>query len=931
MKKSIACLIFLCASIPVHSQSSLSQNSGINSSDTWVAFDMTIQRQTSITTSQQYYNPVTQTTSNTFTSASSRTFHAETGYDSAGGLVLNMWPTGTQQPANSAISAIRFAAGQVTVFDTTGTPIPVQLPNANIKQFNLSNLLGANPGPSVINTLVTANIQTFATKMNATIINSYFSPGGVPLRDVSIPAMGQQTAASVWTFESSGSNWVITQMVSHPKVSNGTGTQTISFANVTWSDNASNDSARAAKGNTSQTPPAPTNLTPSGPSSITNPNPTIVNHLGGSQNVVFQHGLLSDSSTWGRMITWLNGDFLFGTEIIPSLKSLDPLASQSTALENEITSVGGNQYILIGHSQGGLISRSAAQSFQNLNPPPNPAVALGVVTVDTPNKGADAALASFGLVAGLIDVGAFQLISDLGCLTPDDNFGCFLGVVVAEASGPMADYALTQVVPPNATFDLIPGSAFLSNLNSQTENFTRTGVVSFTSERWVFTRIADNALDSALGVNCNPEDLCGERAIATGTEAFYDFIFALALEAEFNGDCYDADSYFQILDDMDLIDGIWNVVVDPFAVGSDGIVQADSQNYPSTTANQFSILGADSHLGSTRSNIMRSALDFVLKNEFHVPTPADCAFTLSPSNFAVSSGGGTGSFSFTTLTGCHWSAVSKVGWLSVTSASTGTSSGSVSFSIADNPAMTPRTGTITLGNGAASSTFTVQQAGLCTYLLSTDTIAIPAGGGTSGASVLTQSGCAWSAVSNAPWITITAGATGTGPGSFLFSAGANTGTASLIGTITIMDQTLTVVLGSPMGTPGSGGIAISGFARFKLVCAPGCATCSFFGSCQGTQVDESGSVTVTIAGDSFTASYSGNESGSQLASDLASQINSSSLVSASASGSGITITSRINGANTNYSVGTSYTFDTRFSGPAFTAVASGSSLTGGTD
>jgi len=917
--------VFLFAPINTRGQSTLSQNSGVSSTDTWAVFDMTIQSQISINTSQPYYNPVTQTTSNTFTTSHSQQFHVETGYDSTGGLVLNMWPTGTSQPNSSAISAIRFAAGQVTVFDTSGNPIPIQLPNTSIRQFNLSNLLGSNPGPSVINTLVTSDIQAFATKMNATIITSYFSPGGVPLRDLSVPAMGQQTGPSTWTFGSSNGSWVVTQMVSHPKLTNGTATQTISYANLAWNDNSSNDSARAAKGNTSQTPPAPTNLTPSGPSSITNPNPTIVNQLGGSQNVIFQHGLLSDPSTWSRMVTWLNGDFLFGTEIIPHLNSTDSLSNQSTALESEMSSVGGNQYILIGHSQGGLISRNAAQFFQTTSTPQK-----GVVTVDTPNEGADSAAASFGLVAGLVDGEAFQLLADLGCLDPSgtfDEFGCFIADTVAAASGPMADYALTQGFP--ATVDLVPGSAFLNNLNSQTENFTRAGIVSFTPERWVFTRVADNALGNFLGANCNPEDICGERAIATGTEVFYDVVFALALEAEFNGDCYDAEYYLQILSDMDSIDGLWNSLVDPFDQGSDGIVQAPSQSYPSSTALQFSIIGADSHLGSTRSDLMRSALDFVLRNNFQVPTPADCTFTLSPSTFATSSSGGTGSFSFTTLTGCPWSAVSKVGWLSVTSAANGKSGGSVSFSAAANPVTTPRTGTIVLGNGHSSATFTVNQAGVCTYFLSVDTIAIPSGGGTGTVSVFTQNGCVWSAVPNASWITITAGATGTGNGSFTFSAGSNTGNTSLIGTITVMNQTLTVILGSPVGTPGTGSITINGGPESTEVCRPGCScrlrTCY-------SQVYESGSVIVTIGGNSYSASYSGTESATQLASALATQINSGSLVSASVSNTTITLVAKEDGANTNYSLAASYTFDTtNFSSPAFTASLSGSTLTGGTN
>lgn len=94
----------------------------------------------------------------------------------------------------------------------------------------------------------------------------------------------------------------------------------------------------------------------------------------------------------------------------------------------------------------------------------------------------------------------------------------------------------------------------------------------------------------------------------------------------------------------------------------------------------------------------------------------------------------------------------------------------------------------------------------------------------------------------------------------------------------------------------------------------------------------SGAVTITVGGNSFTAGYSGTKSASQIAADLASQINLSSLVSATVSGATITLTSRVNGLLTNYSLSTSYTFDTEnFSSPAFTAIASGPTLTGGSD
>jgi hypothetical protein len=57
--------------------------------------------------------------------------------------------------------------------------------------------------------------------------------------------------------------------------------------------------------------------------------------------------------------------------------------------------------------------------------------------------------------------------------------------------------------------------------------------------------------------------------------------------------------------------------------------------------------------------------------------------------------------------------------------------------------------------------------------------------------VTTQATCAWTAVSNATWITVTSGAAGTGNGTVGFSAAANTG-AARTGTLTIAGQTFTV-------------------------------------------------------------------------------------------------------------------------------------------
>ncbi len=297
---------------------------------------------------------------------------------------MNIWPTGTPVNPNTsdaeAIGFIRFGGGQITVFGQNGAPLPLAFP-ANVPTTWPLSLLGTNPGPSSISNLVVPNIQNYAQALKAQLVTQQN-----PTVDyVTVTQSNGSTAA--WTYAPSGSNWIAQQVVLTPTISSGSASRTIQFANLTWNDNATKDAARAAKGYTAQLPPAPTTSNPSG-LTVTSPSsgPTVVNKLGGTQNIAFMHGFASSSSTWTRMSNWLNQDFRFGNEVIPTFPWSDHLSTQGTDLVNEINSVGGSNYILIGHSQGGLISRSAAQQYQTANP--SQTVVKGVVTLDGPNEGA---------------------------------------------------------------------------------------------------------------------------------------------------------------------------------------------------------------------------------------------------------------------------------------------------------------------------------------------------------------------------------------------------------------------------------------------------------------------------------------------------------------------------------------------------------------
>ncbi len=71
-----------------------------------------------------------------------------------------------------------------------------------------------------------------------------------------------------------------------------------------------------------------------------------------------------------------------------------------------------------------------------------------------------------------------------------------------------------------------------------------------------------------------------------------------------------------------------------------------------------------------------------------------------------------------------------------------------------------RSGTMTI----AGQTFTVTQAAPCTYAIAPTTRTSPAAGEATSVSVTAGSTCAWSATSNAAWLTVSSGATGTGNG-----------------------------------------------------------------------------------------------------------------------------------------------------------------------
>ncbi len=92
------------------------------------------------------------------------------------------------------------------------------------------------------------------------------------------------------------------------------------------------------------------------------------------------------------------------------------------------------------------------------------------------------------------------------------------------------------------------------------------------------------------------------------------------------------------------------------------------------------------------------------------PTPS-CSYAISPMSQSVPAGGGTFSATVNSTAACNWTAAADVSWITITSGSAGTKTGTITYSVPANAGVV-RTGTIAARVGAAASTtLSVIQAG----------------------------------------------------------------------------------------------------------------------------------------------------------------------------------------------------------------------------
>jgi hypothetical protein len=136
----------------------------------------------------------------------------------------------------------------------------------------------------------------------------------------------------------------------------------------------------------------------------------------------------------------------------------------------------------------------------------------------------------------------------------------------------------------------------------------------------------------------------------------------------------------------------------------------------------------------------------------------------------IDAAGGTGSLAVTAPPECAWDASTNVGWIFALSPASGQGIATVSFSVAANEDAA-REGTIAV-NGQQTR---VSQRALCRYNLSPATQTISPSGGIANITIAALSECAWTATSEAAWISPRSSATGSGNGTVAFYVALNDG------------------------------------------------------------------------------------------------------------------------------------------------------------
>ncbi|MFN5029209.1 MAG: C10 family peptidase [Burkholderiales bacterium] len=200
-----------------------------------------------------------------------------------------------------------------------------------------------------------------------------------------------------------------------------------------------------------------------------------------------------------------------------------------------------------------------------------------------------------------------------------------------------------------------------------------------------------------------------------------------------------------------------------------------------------------------------------------------CTYSLSSSSFSYTKWGGGSSISVSTAPSCNWSVapsnawVGADAWVTFTSPTSRTGSGTLTFNVAPNSFASSRTADLII-NG---QTVRLTQSATCSYTLSQKSQSITSTAQSGSIGLEAGSTCGWTATSSASWLTVSP-SSGSGRATITYVAAANSSSTDRTATLTIGRELFTVTQ-KAAGTV-SVGIANSGFEQGRSVWSEQSAT-----------------------------------------------------------------------------------------------------------
>jgi pimeloyl-ACP methyl ester carboxylesterase len=198
----------------------------------------------------------------------------------------------------------------------------------------------------------------------------------------------------------------------------------------------------------------------------------------GDELTVLVHGLGSKGETWETTAARLQQELAM-TTYRPTLDWQDPFHKQAGQLQTNLSARPGTP-VVVGHSNGGLVSRQLSKTFP----------VQAIVTLGTPNGGAPFArnLVRWSYWVGSVYGIIGNIVSTFGTAVPPVQV--VVGISIADRYGEdsivrlLATLGIDKIVP--VFVDMSPGSAFIGELNSAanlareaSQVPTRVGIVSF--------------------------------------------------------------------------------------------------------------------------------------------------------------------------------------------------------------------------------------------------------------------------------------------------------------------------------------------------------------------------------------------------------------------------------------------------------------------